>query len=270
MNKITFSTCFYNVKSKFNPSLYLEWITNLLSITNNFNLVIYTNQESFKLFSNLIKKANKPNIKIIIKPFTEFYNYKYALNWINNHKNNHILHKIIDWRLNMIWNEKCFLVNETYSNKYFETELYGWIDIGYFRNGKDDLNTKELTNWSSNIELNNCLIHYGCVQNNIISYTKLKNEIRSHYLHKMLSPPTTKYDELCFAGGCFILHKSLINIYTHLYDEKLQYYFYNNFFIKDDQTIIQDIIFNNPDLFYIHFENDDKYDNWFMFQRILN
>ena len=37
----------------------------------------------------------------------------------------------------------------------------------------------------------------------------------------------TKYDELCFAGGCFILNKCLINIYTCLYDEKLQYYFYN-------------------------------------------
>jgi len=272
MTNITFSTCFYNVKSKFNSTIYLEWIQNIISIVNNFNLVIYTDQHSLKIFANKLTK-NNPKIIIIIKPFEEFYNYKYAMNWIENHrKSNHILHKHIDWRLNMIWSEKVFMVNETIKNNYFDTELYGWIDIGYFRNRVIDLNTIHLGQWPNTSklgELDNCLIHYGCVQNNIIYYTKMANEIRSHYQHKMVSPPTTKYNELCFAGGCFILNKCLIDIYTKLYDEKLQYYFSNKYLIKDDQTIIQDMIFNNPDLFYIHMENDSRFENWFMFQRIL-
>lgn len=37
---ITFSSCFYIIKSKFNPSIYIEWMGNFLSIVNNFNLVI--------------------------------------------------------------------------------------------------------------------------------------------------------------------------------------------------------------------------------------
>ena len=43
---ITFSTCFYVLKSKFSVETYLTWINNLLSVVNNFNLVIYTNKES--------------------------------------------------------------------------------------------------------------------------------------------------------------------------------------------------------------------------------
>ena len=97
----------------------------------------------------------------------------------------------------------------------------------------------------------------------------MAEEIRTHYKHKMIKPPTTKYEENMFAGGFFILHKLFINLFTKLYNEKLQYYFLNNYLIKDDQTIVQDIIFTNQDLFEIHNENNDDYDNWFMFQRIL-
>ena len=43
----------------------------------------------------------------------------------------------------------------------------------------------------------------------------------------------------------------------------------NNYIIKDDQTIIIDVIFTNPNLFYTHTEDDQKFDNWFMFQRLL-
>jgi hypothetical protein len=57
--------------------------------------------------------------------------------------------------------------------------------------------------------------------------------------------------------------------YMKIYEEKLNYYFTNDYFIKDDQTIIMDIIFTNSNMFYIHTENDIRYDNWFMFQRAL-
>ena len=273
-NTITFSTCFYKVKSKFDITKYVEWMTNLLSIVNHFNLVIYTNQETLSYFAHKLTKSNQKRIRIIIKPFNEFYTYKYSLFWINNHKHSNLmLHKHIDWQLNMLWNQKPFFVAETIRNKYFDTDLYGWIDIGYFRNRDCDLHTNLLSNWASpdSVEkLDNSLIHYGCVQKNLISYTKMAEEIRTHYKHKMIKPPTTKYEENMFAGGFFILHKLFINLFTKLYNEKLQYYFSNNYLIKDDQTIVQDIIFTNQDLFEIHNENNDDYDNWFMFQRILN
>ena len=271
---LTLSTCWYNLKSKFTSEVYINWIKNLLSIVNNFNLVIYTDVKSFTQIKNILDLTNI-NIKIIIKPMEEFYTYKYKDNWIINHKLSNLrLHSYIDWKLNMLWNEKVLLVNETIKNKYFDSMYYGWCDIGYFRNRMNDLNIKYLLKWPNNVKLLNdtfnvhC-IHYGCVQSNVKTISKLSNEIKMHYYNKLTNQPSIHFEDVCFAGGFFILHPRLIDEYVRLYIEKLEYYFTNNFIIKDDQTIIMDIIFTNQNLFHIHTENNPLFDNWFMFQRLL-
>jgi hypothetical protein len=271
---ITFSTCWYILKSKFDSKTYLNWFTNMLSIVNNFNLVIYTDVSSLKLFIHLIDFSNK-KIKIIITQVEEFNTYKYKEFWIKNHEaSNLILHSHIDWKLNMLWNEKLFFVNETIKKRYFDTLYYGWCDIGYFRNRLNDLHSDYLKKWPNNqifldSSFNENCIHYGCVQNNEITYENLKNDIKMHYLNKSKSHPTSQMEEICFAGGFFILKKELIDTYVKLYDEKLIYYFSNNFIIKDDQTIIMDIIFTNSNLFHLYKEHTNKFDNWFMFQRLF-
>ena len=58
---ITLSSCFYVIKSKFVPRIYVEWI-------NIFNLVNYTDENSVKY----IDIRNNPKIKIIIKPLEKF------------------------------------------------------------------------------------------------------------------------------------------------------------------------------------------------------
>ena len=67
--QITFSSCFYIIKSKFDANQYLQWLSNLLYIANNFNLVIYTDEYT----CNFIDTKNKPNIKVIIRPLEQFY-----------------------------------------------------------------------------------------------------------------------------------------------------------------------------------------------------
>jgi len=271
---LTLSTCWYILKSKFDSKTYLKWIRNILSIVNNFNLVIYTDDKGLNELINLIDLSNK-RIKVIIKSFEDFNTFKYQDYWIKNHiKSNLNLHVHTDWKLNMLWNEKVFFVNETIKNRYFDTLYYGWCDIGYFRNRIHDLHTINLSKWPNNMKLlnspfNDSYIHYGCIQNNTIRYIKLSNDIKKHYTNKLTSQPSIKFDEICFAGGFFMLRCELIEKYVRLYDEKLMYYFMNNFIIKDDQTIIMDIIFNNPELFYIHTEDNVIFDNWFMFQRLL-
>jgi hypothetical protein len=271
---LTLTTCWYILNSKFDNKTYSSWIKNILSIVNNFNLVIYTDKESLKQLINVLDISNK-HIKIIIKPFEDFYTYRYKDYWIKNHeKSNLTLHYHTDWKLNMLWNEKIFFVNETITSQYFDTLYYGWCDIGYFRNRDNDLNTKYLSRWPNNRKLlnshfNENYIHYGCVQNNTITYVKLLNDIKNHYTNKLTSQPSIKFEESSFAGGFCILKRELINMYVRLYNEKLMYYVMNNFIIKDDQTIIMDIIFNNQDIFYIHTEDNIRFDNWFMFQRLL-
>lgn len=267
---LTLITCWYNVKSKFNASQYDEWIGNMIAVLNNVNVVIYSNDESYHILTTHI--TNKPNIKLVIKPMESFHTYKYKNNWIKNHEKSGLeLHNNIDWRLNMLWSEKVFFIEDAISNGYFNTEYYGWCDIGYFRNRIIDLHTSLLVGWPNTNKINSMSnhIHYGCVQNNRDIYTQLVNDVRKHYNQNEKCHPVKRLLDVCFAGGFFIANRRLIHIYSKLYEEKLRYYFDNDYVIKDDQTIIMDIIFNNPQLFFIHMENDPRFDNWFMFQRIL-
>jgi len=271
---ITFSTSWYIVKSKFPFDKYLEWIHNLFSIVNNFNLVIYTDTNGYNSLRPLILTnkfvKNRDKIRFIIKPMKDFYGYRYKDAWIKNHNTSQLsLHKKIDWQLNMLWNEKIHFVNETIRNKYFDTMYYGWCDIGYFRNLSAGKITR-LLEWPSPTKIFKFInkIHYGCVQTDPEKYNELHNDVIKHYTinknDKTAPIPFSKIEDICFAGGFFILTKSLAEIYGRIFDIKLQYYFQNGFTIKDDQQIIMDCIFTNPQLFQIHFSSD-----WFMFQDIL-
>ena len=274
MSSITFSSCFYIIKSKFNKEKYIEWMNNFISmVNNNFNLVIYTNKDSFDFIDT---KDNK-NIKVIIKEIDNFYNYKYKDYWIKNHEkniylNNSSVHQTI-WELNMLWSEKIWFVNETVKNKYFDTEFYGWCDIGYFRNSMTDLNTSSLLNvrWpnKSTVEmLNKSKIHYACVQNddNYLNYLKdIINNKNTDNLPTIPIPP----NQCSVAGGFFIIHKTKSDWWAFSYDQKLQTYFKHDYLVKDDQIILIDCIFSNESDFALYREKNTQYDNWFMFQRIL-
>ena len=277
---LTLSTCWYNLRSKFTSTQYLLWIQNFLSIVNTFNLVIYTDKNGITELQHIIHNYRhllNTKIKIIIKPIEDFYGYKYKEYWIKNHytntnTNTNIinLHKHIDWQLNMLWCEKVHFVKETMDNKYFDTPFYGWCDIGYFRNKNDTTNTRDLINgrWPKLGGLfptakSVSQIHYACVQNNEELFYRLREESKEskESNESLINIP-------CFAGGFFILGPEIMTKYVQLFDEKINYYFSNGYKIKDDQTIIKDCIFCNPELFCIHYENT-MYDNWFMFQRIL-
>lgn len=265
---ITFSSCFYIIKSKFDPETYVYWMNNFISIVNNFYLVIYTDENS----SKYINTKDNPNIKIIIKPFSEFYNYKYKDFWISNHEQNIYLNTKTGWEVNMLWNEKVHFVKETCVNNYFNTDMYGWCDIGYFRNRSDDLHTIYLQNWCSKHkiqELDQTKIHYPRVSNDTYFLQQLSNNINSKNqvgLPIQLIPPEIR----SVGGGFFIIHKNKINWWCNTLDNKLQIYFNNKRLVKDDQIILTDCIFTSPLEFFLHVENNSSYDNWFMFQRILN
>lgn len=267
MFNITFSTCWYILKSKFDTEVYKKWFSNFLGNVNNFYLVIYTNKESYKM----LKKYNKnPNIKIILVEFEEFYNYKYKDKFIKNH-NNTVLKNMIDWKLNMLWSEKISFVKKTIENKYFETEYYGWCDIGYFRGRPNDISVDVIKTWPNPqkiSELNKDKVHYAIINNNqeymnfifMMLRNRLSNGLPIHQLPQ---------NQLSVAGGFFILTPFKIDWWFKEYDKTLSLYLSNNYVVKDDQMLIIDCISQNINEFELYTEEDEKYDNWFMFQRIL-
>lgn len=267
MINITFSTCWYILKSKFDAEIYKKWFSNFLGNVNNFYLVVYTNKESYKM----LKKYNKnPNIKIILVEFEEFYNYKYKYQFINNH-NNTVLKNMIDWKLNMLWSEKISFVKKTIDNKYFDTEYYGWCDIGYFRGRPNDISVDLIKTWPNSqkiSELNKNKVHYAIINNNqeymnfiiMMLRNRLGNGLPMHQLPQ---------NQLSVAGGFFILTPRKIDWWFKEYDNALSLYLSNNYVVKDDQMVIIDCISQNLNEFELYTEEDEMYDNWFMFQRIL-
>jgi hypothetical protein len=263
---ITFSSCFYIIKSKFEPSIYVEWMNNLISIVNNFNLVIYTDENS----KHYINTNGNDKIKIIIKPLEEFYNYKYKDNWIENHKKNFLLNNDSKWKtvwqLNMLWSEKIWFVKDTIFEKYFDTDYYGWCDIGYFR----EINNN-LYNWPNNEKiqsLNHNKIVYGII-NNDAQFLEYLYKIISNKNNFGLPENEIPPDQNSVAGGFFILFKNKIEWWAKTYNDKLELYFKHNYTVKDDQIILIDCILNNCEDFELFTENNSVYDNWFMFQRVL-
>lgn len=265
---ITFSSCFYIINSKFPPEQYIEWMNNFISIVNNFNLVIYTDENT----SKYINTKNNTKILIILKPLEKFYNYKYKNFWIENHKKNFLLNDKSTWELNMLWSEKISFVKETIERKYFDTEYYGWCDIGYFRNRQNDTNISQLSNWpntSKIYNINKNKIIYACINNNDIYMIDLIRYIKNTNNNNLPSIPIPATQN-SIAGGFFILHKDMINWWFNTFDNKLENYFKHNYLVKDDQIIIADCVFSNLERFTLFRESIYPYDNWFMFQRILN
>ena len=263
---ITFSSCFYILKSKFDKTTYINWMNNFISIVNEFYLVIYTDEKSVKY----IDTKNNPRIKIIIKPVDQFYTYKYKELWIKNHKKNKLLNTRVEWEVNMLWNEKIWFTNETCKNKYFDTDYYGWCDIGYFRNRNVDINTSNLMKWGNNSKIekiNKDCIFYGLVNRNLQYVNNLQNTINNKNTIGLPQIPILE-DQHSIGGGFFISHKDKLEWWVETYYKKLELYLTNNYLVKDDQIIIADCIFSQSKDFCLLQENS-MYDNWFMFQRFL-
>lgn len=268
---LTLSTCFYIVKSKFNVEKYQEWIYNFISNVNNFNLVIYTDEKSYKVFDKFNSIINdNSKIKIIFKNMDQFFTYKYKDYWIKNQAKNTLL-KNIDWELEMIWAEKIFFVEETINNKYFDSEYYGWCDIGYFRNRSNDLTINQLKSWPNNnkiLNLDRNKIYYARINNdNNYFWSIIKLIINKNSNGLPITPIPS--NQTTIAGGFFLIHNSKINWWKNTFINMLELYFNNNYLVKDDQIIIINCIANNFRDFELIQENNIKYDNWFLFQRYL-
>jgi len=269
MSDITFSTCWYVFKAKFDVSTYLQWIDNMLSNVNAYNLVVYCDAQSYVY---LEKYRENPRIMLILKPHSQFYTYKYRNEWILNHEKNDLLKNKVDWKLNMLWSEKVHFVNETMINNYFDSEYYGWCDIGYFRGRANDMTSEELRGWPSPNKiygLDPDKIYYACINNNK-DYMKMLTHIINEKNTVGLPVMPIPAHQLSIAGGFFICHKEKVSWWRDMYDEKLALYFTNGYLVKDDQIIVADCVLSNLEHFILCKENDGRYDNWFMFQRLLN
>jgi hypothetical protein len=266
----TFATCWYRLNSKFPVDTYLGWMKHMLSEVNHYNLVLFTDEEGDKLLRNHFAPYyfQNPRIKIVIKPIDQWYNYQYKPYWIENHAMNTLLNGKTEWKLNMLWAEKIHFVNDARINKYFPpTEFYGWCDIGYFREGP----CPSFCVSHKILGLNKNKIYYARVNNNDNEMQLLKELICRKNSNGLPTVPISA-DQVSVAGGFFIAHHSKIESWRTIFDAKLRLYFQHNYLVKDDQMIIIDCIFSDPNRFEFIKETpsvNKHLNEWFQFRRFL-
>jgi hypothetical protein len=241
-------------------------MNNFISIVNTFNLVIYCDENSVKY----INTKNNPMIKIIIKPIEEFYSYKYKEYWIKNHKNNILLRDNIEWHVNMLWSEKIWFVNETIQNNYFDTELYGWCDIGYFRCGTQNMPCEQIKDWPNPSKISALDPHkiYYC---QVCPGERLESMFYQHVPKTEYGLPLIPIEpsQVSIAGGFFIAHKNKLNWWFDTFYLRLKKYFRHQYLVKDDQILIIDCILNHYSEFELIQQQNPYYDPWFGFQTFL-
>lgn len=256
---LTLSTCFYIFNCKFNIETYKKWSRNLINNVKNFNLVIYTDEKSKYFFDDMNVNSN---IKLVIKEIETFNTYIYKDKWIKNHSQNTLLNDKIDWKVNMLWNEKINFVNETIKNDYFETEYYGWCDIGYFRCNHNNLPIDEISNWPNKNIIENLenKIYYTQVCHN-----KYLNDIELYKKNNNKIPQ----EQCSIAGGFFISNKDNLKWWHNIYYNRVEQYLNTDKLIKDDQIIIIDLYLENKDKFKLITQKNKNYDPWFAFDTYL-
>ena len=241
-------------------------MNNFISIVNEFNLVIYTDESS----KRWIDTKGNPRILIVVKPIEQFYNYKYKEFFEKNHDKNNLLRNRVVWEVNMLWSEKVWFVKETIDMKYFSSEFYGWCDIGYFRNSMRDVHTNQLNQWANTnkiVSLVKDKIYYAYVRSD--SYIEELKRIVKNKSERGLPVVPIPPQQNSIAGGFFIIHKDKMEWWANEYDQKLELYFKNDYLVKDDQIILVDCILSNESHFLLLSENS-RYDSWFLFQRFLS
>lgn len=263
---ITLSTCWYIFKAKFDPSIYQGWIHNMLSNVNNYHLVVYCDTTSYPYIEPYLSNRR---IIAVIRPIESFSTYALKDQWIENHKQNHLLNDRVDWRVNMLWSEKLALVRDTIRNRHFESDYYGYCDIGYFRGRSNDTPTTALKNWPSNLEsIDRSKIYYACVNNNsnyiMMLYHMIKDKNPDGLPHFAIPD-----HQISIAGGFFLGTAENLEWWHDTYYTLLKRYFDYGRLVKDDQIIVADGVFTHMGRFHLCQESDPLYDNWFLFQRFF-
>jgi hypothetical protein len=118
--KLTCVSCYYPVKNKQGDNnKYLEWFKNTLSI--NCPYVFFTSKSQIDVIKQFRKDLPTYYIECEME---DFVTYPYRNKMIS-----HPFH-CPSVELNLIWNEKIFMIQKAYQINPFQTEWFIWMDAG--------------------------------------------------------------------------------------------------------------------------------------------
>lgn len=229
-----------------------EYFNSFLKLAQyiEFNLVVYLEDDifkqlsKFKFNSNIIFKNfndvntffNKhlENEKLIID--SEFYKNKIPYSRKTNPEHVYAEYNLINHsKINFI----------SHSKKLFNYDFYAWVDFGYV---KDFISVPVRKNINPSLIPEKIIYHY----------------LKYPDLNSIVSPnDMLKSDDIYLTGSSFIVPNSLVENFEILYENKIKN-FQNNYICDDDQNLVLQLYYDNPELFHIIYNN-----KWFSLFYIL-
>lgn len=210
---------YWRIKNKHNNN-FEKWFNTTLKI--NCPYVFFSDKETIEIIK--IYRGNLPTYYIECN-ITDFNTYKF--------KDKMVTHPIHcpSIELNLIWNEKIFLIQKAIEINPFQTEYFMWMDAGIssFRNKMPPSQP------FPNINKLNDLPKDKFIYSSSHNFTYNENFIKGQYhLHHHVS-------------GIYLLHKNIINKLVDIYKKYLTLIDKND--IWTDQVIWTLIYKDNKELF---------------------
>ena len=212
-------TGYWNVTNKHGDAFY-EWFEKTLKVRCPY--VIFSDAATMPVLKKY--RGDLPTV-YIERELSDFETQKYASEMKTDPLHCPSVH------LNMIWNEKVYLVQEAARLNPFQTEFFTWIDAGLcvLRDSDDDLSTSWPNARFETLPKNK----FVYCSSDTLNINKVK--IHEYYHH--------------IAGGIWVAHKSIIEHFTTIYTQYMDRLMSKSN-IWTDQLILTHIFKDNPELFY--------------------
>uniref|UniRef100_A0A6C0JZN1 Uncharacterized protein n=1 Tax=viral metagenome TaxID=1070528 RepID=A0A6C0JZN1_9ZZZZ len=218
---LTCVSCYYPVKNKYGNS-YGEWFKTSLDIDCPY--VVFSTKEGIEYIKPFRKDHPTYYIELDIEDFVT-YKYKDRMKTDNTH--------CPSIELNLIWNEKIFMIKKAYQLNPFKSEWFKWIDAGICIYREVRPPEKKFPDENILNKLPKDKFIYSS-SNNI-----------NPYMAQIT--PTNYYHHVC--GTSYLLHIHIINDFAEIY-EKYMDTFVNTNNIWTDQVVLTHIFKNNTTRFY--------------------
>ncbi len=215
---LTCVSCFWKVDNK-HGDRYFEWFKNSLRV--NCPYVFFSDKEGIEIIKKY--RENLPTFYIECE-IKDFYTFKYK-NVVRTNPRH-----CPSVELNLIWNEKIFLLQKAYDLNPFQSDWFKWIDAGIcvYRDTPPPV---------TNLHTINIL--------NSLPKDKFIYSSSTQYIPNLVS--TTNYYH--HISGTFILHKNIINQFVEIYKLYLDKLWDKNN-IWTEQVIYTHIYKDYPSLFF--------------------
>ena len=220
-SKLTCVSGYWNVKNK-HGNQFENWFKNTLQI--NCPYIFFGDKESIELIKSYRGNLSTYYIELNIE---EFITYKYKDNMICHERHCPSI------ELNLIWNEKIFLIQQAFKINPFSSDFFMLIDAGIniYRNNMPSSISFPNINKLNNLPIDKFI--YSSSEHNNYNNKFIKGK---YHLHHHVS------------GTSYILHKNIIHIFVSLYSDYLKIIDKND--IWTDQVILTHIYKDNKELFY--------------------